>query len=93
MILSRRGAIRFEQRSDNRHHLASDGDTLFNLAATFFRGFTPRPAGLWWVIADFQPAPIHDPTIRIAAGALIVIPSVRFVIEVVFDEARIKEAL
>ncbi len=92
LLLSRRDAIRFERREDNRNHLVNEGDTLFNLASRFFKGFTTRPAGLWWIISDFQPTPIHDPTIRLSAGSVIVIPSVRYVIEVVLDEGRIEEA-
>ena len=92
-ILTRREAIRFERRSDNRNHLVNDGDTLYNLASRFFKRFSNRPAGLWWIIADFQPTPIHDPTIRLAAGSVIVVPSVRYVIEVVFNEGRVEEAV
>jgi len=92
LLLTRREAIRFERRDDNRNHLVNDGDTVFNLAARYFAGYTDRPAGLWWVITDFQPTPIHDPTIKLTAGSIVVIPSVGFVIEVVLDEGRVEEA-
>jgi len=36
---------------------------------------------LYWVIMDYQPTPIHDPTIRLAEGTVLVIPSVALVIE------------
>lgn len=93
LVLSRRVPIRFQQRDDNRNRLVNEGDTVFNLASRFFARFTSRPAGLWWVITDFQPTPIHDPTIRLAAGSVIVIPSTRFVIEVVLNEGRLQEAV
>jgi hypothetical protein len=58
------------------------------------------PDELWWIIADFQPpeepdedvsAPPEwciDPTRPIGPGVLVYIPSVRTVLERVFDESR-----
>jgi hypothetical protein len=92
MFLTRAEPIRFEQREDNRNHLVNEGDSLSNLAGRYFDGFTDRPERFWKVIADFQPIPIHDPTIKLSPGSVVVIPSVRFLIEVVFDEGRIREA-
>ncbi len=86
---------RFPYRSfhDNRVHVASEGDTLWHLAGRYFSGL-PRACGLWWVIADFQPDPIHDPTLTLEAGRKIIIPSVRVVRERLFDaRARSREAV
>jgi len=52
----------------------------------------PRPAGLWWVIADFQPDPIHDPPVALELGRVLAIASVRTVLEEVFSERRREEA-
>ena len=88
--LTDRVPYRFQKLSDNRHHVVSEGDTLWSLAFRYFRPL-PRPAGLWWVIADFQPTPIIDPTIKLSPGGIIVIPSVRTVVEDIFDESRRSE--
>jgi hypothetical protein len=76
---------------DSRQHLVKEGETLFSLAGRYFSPL-PRPAGLWWVIADFQPEPIHDPTLALEPGRTLVVPSVRTVLEEIFSEARRGEA-
>jgi len=43
------------------------------------------------VIADFQPDPVHDPTLSLDLGRVLFIPSVRVVTEEVFAEARRQE--
>lgn len=87
LFLSEREPFRFRELSDNRVHSVAEGDTLWTLAARYFRGL-PRPAGLWWVIADFQPEPIFDPTVALAPMTVLVIPSLRTVVEQVFSEER-----
>lgn len=72
---------------DNIQHVVSEGDTLWNLASRFYLPIE-RPAGLWWVIADFQPDPIHDPTVRLETGGLVIIPSLRTVTEQIFSASR-----
>jgi hypothetical protein len=87
LYLSRREPYRYRNLADNRVHRVAQGDTLQSLAARYFAGM-PRPAGLYWVIADFQPDPIIDPTIALVPGSHVFIPSVRTVLERVFAEAR-----
>lgn len=89
--LTEREPFRFRELADNRLHRVREGDTLFTLAARFFSTL-PRPAGLWWVIADFQPQPVIDPTIRLRPGAIVAIPSIRTVQEDIFSEARRRES-
>lgn len=84
--------FRFRSLPDNRQHVVKEGETLFSLAGRCF-GPLPRPAGLWWVIADFQPDPIHDPTVALEPGRVLVIPSVRTVLEEIFSEKRRGEAV
>jgi len=85
--LTDREPFRFQPLSDNRQHLVREGDTLFSLAGRYFASL-PRPSGLWWVIADFQPEPVHDPTLGLELGRLVVVPSVRTLVEEIFSEKR-----
>lgn len=89
--LTERIPFRFKALADNRQHRVGVGDTLHQLAARYFKRLR-RPAGYWWVIADFQPVPIFDPTIALVPGSVIVIPSVRTLLEEVFNEARRRES-
>jgi hypothetical protein len=86
-VLTDRVPFRFRDLPDNRHHLVGAGDTLQNLAARFFDG-VDRADGLWWVIADFQPDPIFDPTVALVPGSTLVIPSMKTLLELVFSERR-----
>ena len=90
LLLTEREPFRFRALPDNRQHLVREGDTLFSLAGRYFAPL-PRPAGLWWIIADFQPVPIHDPTLSLELGRLLLIPSIRVITEDVFSEARRQE--
>jgi hypothetical protein len=72
---------------DNIQHIVRTGDSLFNLPARHYTGMV-RPSGLWWIIADFQPDPIQDPTIRLTEGTIIVIPSLRTVQQEILNDRR-----
>lgn len=74
LLLTEREPIRFRALPDNILHVVREGDTLFVLAARYYRP-KPRAAGFWWVIADFQPDPILDPTLTLRIGRELVIPS------------------
>jgi nucleoid-associated protein YgaU len=87
LVLYGEEPYRFRDLADNRRHLVKQGDTLHALASQFFAKL-PRPAGLWWVIADFQPEPIHDPTRKLTPGRVLVIPSLRTVQEEILSERR-----
>lgn len=82
--------FRYQLLPDTREHVVREGDTLFNLAARYFEGFD-RPDGLWWVIADFQPDPIHDPTVALEVGRTVYVPTARVIDELVFSESRRSE--
>lgn len=90
LVLTEPERFGYRAFSDNKLHVVKVEDTLFSLAAKYFRGFN-RPDGLWWIIADFQPDPIHDPTERLTEGSTLIIPSMRTVIEEVFSEKRYDE--
>lgn len=80
----------YRELADTRQHVVAEGDTLFSLARIYFRGIE-RPDGLWWVIADFQPDPILDPTVKLEIGSVVHVPSLRTVVEEVFSERRRRE--
>lgn len=90
LFLTEREPFGFRVLNDNVTHQIAEGETLWTLAARFYSGVN-RPASLWWVIADFQPDPIIDPTIKLEIGATIVIPSLRTVVEDVLSETRRNE--
>jgi hypothetical protein len=82
--------FRFQLLTDNQQHVVQEGDTLFSLAGRYLAPL-PRAAGLWWILADFQPDPILDPTLLLEVGRTLVIPSVRTVTELIFAEDRRQE--
>ncbi len=83
--LTEREPFRFREFSDNQFYTAKDGDTLFNVAGRFFRPLE-RAAGFWWAIADFQPDPIVDPTLRLELGRVLIIPSVSVLLNEILGE-------
>ncbi len=91
LFLTEREPFRFRALPDTRQHVVQQGDTLFSLAGRYFAPL-PRPAGFWWILADFQPDPIHDPTLALDLGRVLFVPSVRVITEEVFAEARRREA-
>lgn len=78
--LSRPPRLIYQAWPDNRLHTCLEGDTLWGLAHRYFAG-VPRPAGLWWVLAEFQPVPIHDPTLALAPGRLLHVPATMRVLD------------
>jgi nucleoid-associated protein YgaU len=74
LFFGTRKPIQFVDSPDNTFHIVQGGDTLENIASRFFRGF-PEPATLYWVIAEFQPIPIIDPTLRLQPNQMLIIPS------------------
>lgn len=87
LVLYGQEPYRYREFPDNREHLVREGDTLFSLAARYFVGI-PRPDGLYWVISDFQPVPIHDPTLALDPGRILIIPSIRTLREEIFSARR-----
>ena len=86
--------ITYEDSLDNVVHVVQGGERLQDLAARYYADFgsdTFPAAGLWYVIAQFQPTPIIDPTLKLAEGTRLYIPSKRYVAQRVFDPARRKQ--
>ncbi len=87
--LTRREPYGFRQFADTAMVEVGKGDSLYTIAGQRYRSIDPeRACGLWWLIADFQPDPIHDPTISLQVGRRLHIPSVRVVREEIFAETR-----
>ncbi len=87
LFLTEREPFGYQPFTDNRLHVVKEGESLFTLAGRYFAPL-PRPAGLWWVLADFQPEPILDPTLALTPGTTLVVPSLRTVQEEIFNERR-----
>ncbi len=90
LYLTEREPYRFHQHTDNRIHTVVEGDTLFDLAGRYFAPLE-RACGYWWVIADFQPDPIIDPTLFLEKSRRLFIPSLRVLTDVILSENRRKE--
>ena len=90
-FLTDREPFRFQDFADNEVYQVLEGDTLWNLAADRYEGFE-RPSRFFWVIADFQPDPILDPTLKLAVGSILFIPSKRTLEEEIFNQRRQAEA-
>lgn len=87
LMLSDYEPFRYTPLDDTRVYVVRDGDTYFTIAGKLFAPLD-RPAGFWWVICDFQPNPIVDPTIPPTPGTQLFVPSVRTVTEIILSEAR-----
>ena len=79
---------RYRALVDNRQHPVLGGDTLWALARRYFPSFGEDARHLWWVISDFQPTPIVDPTLRLDPARVLIIPAERVVREDILSELR-----
>jgi len=87
LYLTRRERFFYRKLDDNITHTVVGGETLQSIASRYFSPMK-RPAGLWWVVADFQPEPIHDPTLALVEGQTLFVPSLRTLNEEILSEAR-----
>lgn len=87
LVLTERVPYRFRPLPDTRVHVVQAGDNLFSLAGRYFRPRS-RACGFWWVIAEFQPDPILDPTLELALGRQLFIPSLRVLDEEILNPHR-----
>ncbi len=86
-FLTEREPYGFKEHTDTRVHLVAQGDTLYELAGRYFSPL-PRACGFWWVLADFQPDPIVDPTLELEVGRRLFVPSLRLLTDVILSEQR-----
>lgn len=86
--------IAYQDSLDNTIHVVQGGERLQDIAERYFGDFGSDvfpAAGLWYIVAQFQPTPIIDPTVKLKEGARLYIPSKRYVAQRVFDQARRKQ--
>lgn len=87
VFLADRVPFRFVELADNRKHTVKEGDSIFNIAGRYFAPLS-RPAGFFWVVADFQPDPIIDPTLKLQNQRTLFVPSIRTMVELILNEDR-----
>jgi len=76
IYMVRRVPARFIARSDNKSYTVTSGDTIFGIAGRMYRESFPIPGEqLAWMVAEFQPKPITDLTLRLEEGQIIYGPS------------------
>lgn len=84
LYLTPREPFRYQVLPDTGIHEVQEGDNLHNIAARYYNELARLPvrsaAGLFWIIADFQPQPILDPMCSLKPGMLLYIPSVNVVV-------------
>ncbi len=88
LFLSERVPFRYVDRDDTIEHVAVAGDTWWSLADLFYGSVPDAASLLWYVIPDFQPAPVVDPTIAIVPGTILYVPSLQTVLTEVVSEGR-----
>lgn len=79
LYTSLRDRITYDDIEDVLAYSVKDGDTLHSVATKFYG---QDGATFWWAIADFQPDPINDPTVKLVSGQILFIPPLAEVHEV-----------
>jgi hypothetical protein len=78
----------YRQLADNVAHVVVEGDDLWSIAGKYYAGSIVGGETLYWVIGDFQPEPVIDPTVAFEVGSAVIVPSVRTVLEEILSEKR-----
>lgn len=77
-----RSRIFFDDIDGTVPHVVEDGDTLWSLADRYYGGLEDDDVNYWWAIADFQPEPINDPTVKLTQGQIVLIPPLDLIMAV-----------
>jgi len=88
LVLRDRTPFTFRDDERNINHTALDDDTWWSLAARYYLQISDRPSGLWWVIKDYQPTPVVDPTLTIRQDTLVIVPHPVMVITEILGTER-----
>lgn len=86
--LSSMTPFRYREYSDTRIHQTVENETLDQIAERYYGDDGWK---WWWVIAQFQPNPIVDPTVAFDAGVTIYVPSMKIISQVIMNPSRRKE--
>jgi len=86
-FLTERVPYSFKEHTDTRVHIVAQGDTLYDLAGRYCAPL-PRACRFWWVLADFQPDPIVDPTLELDVGRRLFVPSLRVLTDLILSDQR-----
>ena len=92
IVLTERLYYYFRRLPDNIEHKVIAGDSFQSIAYYYYDGIMPAgrsSAELWWVIADFQPTPVNDPTLALEPGSIIYVPSRRVLEQDILAERRL----
>lgn len=83
-----RGRFLYRKFQDTVTHVCKDGETLWGLASRYYGNDLPGATLLFWIIGDFQPVPVVDPSLHFTSGDVVYIPSIRVVKLYLEDPAR-----
>ncbi|MBK6845555.1 MAG: hypothetical protein IPG88_25275 [Gemmatimonadetes bacterium] len=86
-VLTEREPTAFASTRTRASTSSHRGDMLFDLAGRYFAPLR-WACGFWWVLADFQPDPIVDPTLELEVGRRLFVPSLRVLTDVILSEQR-----
>ena len=87
-FLTDREPFPYKAYGDNFVHKANGNEAWADIAGKRYN--IRRPAGLWWLVADFQPVdnPVIDPTLKVGANRPVIVPSTNTVSTFIFNERR-----
>jgi hypothetical protein len=71
----------YDPRDDDINHIVVDGETLFSIAHLYYKNI---PGGVhnWWIIAEYQPVPVIDPTRKLQPRSIVIVPSPQHAMEI-----------
>jgi hypothetical protein len=69
----------FEELDESIMHVCKGEERLFDLAIIYYGGMYRNAVDLWPIIAQAQEDPIIDPSIPLAVGEVIMIPSISYI--------------
>jgi hypothetical protein len=88
--LEPRVPFRFDSAVPATQHVVVSGESWWTIAARYWAEL-PYAAQLWWILPDFQPSPVVDPTLALRPGSVVYVPTLRVVTEQILSDARLAE--
>ena len=87
-MLSDHEPFGFRSLADTIEHTVREGDNWHRIAHRYYSGVYENAERLWWIVADFQPKRVFDPTVVPEVGSTVFVPSTRVVTTQVFSSTR-----